>query len=264
MDLSIIAIIIGLVAGVLSGMFGIGGGVVIVPALILIAGFSVAMASGTSLAALLLPVGIFACIQYYKAGYLSIKISAIIALGLLCGVYFGAELAIFLPNEIMKQLYGAFLLYVSWLFIAPLEMLNLRKAKPEQAEVASADRNMPLLFVFGIFAGVLAGMFGIGGGIIITPFLMAVLKFHPKKAIGTSLGALLLPVGLPGVFVYYSNGNLDIQYAAFIALGIVAGAILGAKITISLPTKKIKRIYGFFMLLMALDFIFRGMIASRV
>ncbi len=264
MDTTVIALIIGVVAGVLSGMFGIGGGVVIVPALIIFAGFSITMASGTSLAALLLPVGIFACIQYYRAGYLNIKTSAIIAAGLLGGVYFGAELALYLPNMLMKQAYGAFLLYVSWVFIAPLELMKIRKPKPEAVTDEIAKENFLILFLFGIFAGVLSGMFGIGGGIVITPFLMAVLKFNPKKAIGTSLGSLLLPVGLPGVIVYSQNGHLSLEYAAFMAAGIVVGAIFGAKITISLPAKKIKLYYGIFLLLMALDFIFQGLIAAKL
>lgn len=258
----LVVLLIGLVAGVLSGMFGIGGGIVIVPALIVLASFSLPMASGTSLAALLLPVGIFACLQYYKAGYLSIKTSGVIALGLLGGVYFGAELALSMDQTILKMIYGMFLLYVSWLFIDIPELLKFKKAIAEPAEdEKNKNVNLSLLLALGLFAGLLSGLFGIGGGIVITPFLMTVFKFHPKKAIGTSLGALLLPVGLPGVIVYNQAGNLNLTYGAMIALGIVFGAIVGAKITISLPAKKVKRIYGIFVFLLSLDFIFNGYFA---
>ena len=73
--------IIGLTGGVLSGLFGIGGGLVIVPALILIAGFPIATAAGTSLAALLLPVGLFGAIEYYRAGNVNVQAAAVIAVG---------------------------------------------------------------------------------------------------------------------------------------------------------------------------------------
>ena len=84
--------IIGLVGGVLSGLFGIGGGLVIVPALILLAGFPIATAAGTSLAALLLPVGLFGALEYYRAGNVDVRAAAVIAVGLLIGAYFGARL----------------------------------------------------------------------------------------------------------------------------------------------------------------------------
>ena len=77
--------IIGLVGGVLSGLFGIGGGLVIVPALILVVGFPIATAAGTSLAALLLPVGLFGALEYYRAGHVDIQAAVVIAVGLLVG-----------------------------------------------------------------------------------------------------------------------------------------------------------------------------------
>jgi len=259
MEIVLISLIIGIIAGILSGMFGIGGGVVIVPALVLIAGFSIIEANGTSLAALLLPVGIFACIQYYRTGLLNIKISATIAFGLLCGVYFGAELAIYLDNQLLKQMYGIFLLYISWLFIKPFELLKIRKPKPYSDEVPT-DGKLIYLWLFGIFTGILSGLFGIGGGLIITPFLIAVFKFNTKKAIGTSLGALLMPVGLPGVLVYLNSGNLSLNYAVFVAIGLLVGAFIGAKITISMESSYVKRIYGLFLVIISIDFLFRPII----
>jgi uncharacterized membrane protein YfcA len=92
-------------------MFGIGGGVVIVPALIIIFSLPLHMATGTSLASLLLPVGIFACIKFYKSGFLNIKVAALIAFGLLIGVYFGAEAVVAISLIFLKQ-YTAFFYYL--------------------------------------------------------------------------------------------------------------------------------------------------------
>ncbi len=104
--------IIGLVGGVLSGLFGIGGGLVIVPALILVVGFPVAKAAGTSLAALLLPVGLFGALEYYRTGNVDIRAAALIAIGLLIGAYFGARIGTSLSPQIAQRAFGIFLLIV--------------------------------------------------------------------------------------------------------------------------------------------------------
>lgn len=103
---------IGLIGGVLSGLFGIGGGLVIVPALILVAGFPIAVAAGTSLAALLLPVGLFGALEYYRAGHVDVQAAVVIAIGLLIGAYFGARIGTSLPPEVAQRAFGVFLLVV--------------------------------------------------------------------------------------------------------------------------------------------------------
>lgn len=104
---------IGLLAGVLSGVFGIGGGVVIVPALILLAGFVPIMATGTSLAALLLPVGALGAYEYYKKGHLNLPAALWIALGLFIGVWFGARLAQHLSPVQLRRSFAVFLVLVA-------------------------------------------------------------------------------------------------------------------------------------------------------
>jgi len=102
----------GLAAGVLSGLFGIGGGVVIVPILILGLGFTAQQAAGTSLAALVLPVGLFGALQYWQAGQVNLLNAAMLALGLLIGVYVGARLGLSLPSEVVQRAFGALLVVV--------------------------------------------------------------------------------------------------------------------------------------------------------
>jgi uncharacterized membrane protein YfcA len=104
--------IIGLAAGVLSGIFGIGGGVVIVPLLMLLLGLTAQQAAGTSLAALLLPVGLFGALQYWQAGQVNLLNAAILAIGLLIGVYAGARLGLALPSEVVQRAFGALLVIV--------------------------------------------------------------------------------------------------------------------------------------------------------
>lgn len=113
-NLFIQLLLIGLVAGVAGGMFGIGGGAIMVPAMVLLIGLDQKFATGTSLAAQILPIGILGAIVYYRKGNLNIKYAVVISIGLLVGNLFGALFANqpFISSEIMKQLYGSFLLLI--------------------------------------------------------------------------------------------------------------------------------------------------------
>jgi uncharacterized protein len=105
-------LLIGLIAGVAGGMFGIGGGAIMVPAMVLLLGMDQKFATGTSIAAQILPIGILGAAVYYRSGNLNIKYALLIAAGLIVGNLFGALFANqpFITSETMKKLYGIFLL----------------------------------------------------------------------------------------------------------------------------------------------------------
>jgi hypothetical protein len=104
---------LGLAVGVFSGMVGVGGGIVVVPALVYLFGFSQLTAQGTSTAMLLPPIGILAAYTYWKNGNVDARAAAWICAGFVLGGLFGARLAIVLPKEVMRRFFGAFLLLVS-------------------------------------------------------------------------------------------------------------------------------------------------------
>ena len=111
---------------------------------------------------------------------------------------------------------------------------------------------MFLAFVaIGVLAGVLSGLFGIGGGVVIVPSLIFLAGLTPIKATGTSLGALLLPVGALGAIEYYRRGNLDIRAALLIAVGLFFGAWVGAKLAQQLTPVQLKRAFAVFLVLVA-------------
>ncbi|MGI8503623.1 MAG: TSUP family transporter [Hassallia sp.] len=114
-------LLIGLVAGVAGGMFGIGGGAIMVPAMVLLIGMDQKFATGTSVAAQILPIGILAAIVYYRNGNVNIKYAVFIAAGLIVGNFFGALFANqpFISSALMKKLYGIFLLLIGcrYLFV---------------------------------------------------------------------------------------------------------------------------------------------------
>ncbi|OVE76740.1 permease [bacterium F11] len=109
-----------------------------------------------------------------------------------------------------------------------------------------------LMFVLiGLFAGVVSGLFGVGGGLVIVPSLLFLAKFKIHAALGTSLGALLLPVGLLGVLHYYKGGNVNIKVALIIGCGIFIGTYIGAKIVQPIPVVVLRRIYAIFLIIIA-------------
>src|SRR5258705_6741176 len=105
---------VGFAAGILSGLVGVGGGIIIVPALVFFLGFSQLQAQGTSLGLLLLPVGIFAVINYYKAGYIDLKVVGVMCLAFVAGGWFGSKLALRLDQEIVKKIFAVVLFYTAF------------------------------------------------------------------------------------------------------------------------------------------------------
>lgn len=261
MEQILLLLVIGFIAGILSGMFGIGGGAIIVPALMLFMGFSQVAANATSLAALLLPVGIFACLEYYRKGKLKLRIALLVAAGVAAGAWFGANIALDLPAQTLRQLYGALLLYMAWRYISPI--LWYREYRGGAAVVVAEETTLRNgnwkiyvgLLGIGFGAGILSGMFGIGGGVVIVPALMAFLNFDQKLATGTSLGALLLPTGLPAILAYWQRGELNLSPAIPLAAMLVVGSLLGARTALGMPAKTVRRLYGFFLLFVGVRFL---------
>lgn len=129
----IILILLGIAAGILSGLVGVGGGIIIVPALVLLLGFTQKQAQGTSLAILLLPVGIIAVAEYYKGGYINIKYALLMAVAFVVGSYFGSKFALTLPDEKLKKIFAVVLMLLS------LKMLFLDKSKKATPEKITAE-----------------------------------------------------------------------------------------------------------------------------
>ena len=114
------------------------------------------------------------------------------------------------------------------------------------------------LLGIGLVAGVFAGMFGIGGGLIIVPALIFMLKVKELESIGTSLAALIPPVGLLGAAEYYRNGSMNLRYAALLAVGLFLGSYFGARIMISLPPTLVRRVYAGFLFVVATRMLVMG------
>lgn len=130
----LILLLIGLAAGFISGLIGIGGGIIIVPALVFFLGFTQKMAQGTSLGLILFPVGILAVMQYYKQGNLNFTYVAVLAIAFVIGGFLGGKLASSINDQLMKKVFGVVLLLVG------LKMLFLDKPKNQDARSAKTQQ----------------------------------------------------------------------------------------------------------------------------
>jgi uncharacterized membrane protein YfcA len=118
----------------------------------------------------------------------------------------------------------------------------------------AATAVLAVLFL-GFIAGILSGMFGIGGGLVIVPALVVLFEMPLKTATGTSLFALMWPVGLLGVIAYWREGQINVWEGSLIAVGLFFGAYLGAKLTLALSPATMRRTYAAFLLVVGIYFL---------
>ncbi len=118
--------------------------------------------------------------------------------------------------------------------------------KPVQPHTMTTELLITLLMI-GLFAGILSGLVGVGGGLIVVPALIFFLGYSQHQAQGTSLGLLLLPVGILAVLNYYNKGHIDIKVVAVMSIAFVLGGWLGSKIALRLPADTVKKIFALFL-----------------
>jgi hypothetical protein len=247
----------GLCGGVLSGLFGVGGGIVMVPLLAVVLGLDQHRAQGATLAAMLLPTGLPAVVQYHRRGiHTSLRLVGVLVLAFLFGIYGGAQLANRIPSEPLRWGYAAFLVLLA-------VMTHVRQ------EPAPVDRVMTPLdpprglwssgLPIGLLAGVVSGLTGLGGAVVVIPLLAWRFRMTQHEAQLTSLAMLLPPIGLPGVYVYAkAQGGLPWLVIVGVAFGFAAGALAGARVATRMRGAKLKQIYAGIVLLMALLVALRG------
>lgn len=112
------------------------------------------------------------------------------------------------------------------------------------------------LLIIGLVAGTLSGFIGIGGATILIPALIIIFKSTQHMAQGTSLAALLLPVGILAVAKYYQVGNVNVKFAVFLALGFVVGGLIGAIFAQPVDPFVLRKIFGLYLLIIALQMLF--------
>jgi uncharacterized membrane protein YfcA len=246
----------GLVAGLLSGVFGIGGGVVLVPMLALVLGLGQHDAQGMTLAILLLPVGLAAVIEYHRAGHVRWRLVAPLVGGFLGGVWAGSVGATAVAERPLRLVFVAFLVV--------LAIRNWRAAARGRtaASAPAGPARHALLHALWIGAagGIASGLLGIGGAVLMIPLLVAVLGLRQHEAQGTSLAVMLPPVGLPGVLVYArAQGGLPWLVVGCVAGGFLLGGALGARVARRVAGPALVRGFAVFQLTVAAGLLWRAL-----
>ena len=249
----LIAALIGLAAGSLAGLLGIGGGVLLTPLFVLLLGMDQHRAQGVSLAALILPVGLPALLAYRKNGvHVHVRLVGMLLVGFVGGSAAGAWLAHQIASRELRWAFVAFLLVSAWRTFQGTVRGGADgpgDTSPTPVSHAKAARGI----LIGLIAGVLSGLLGIGGAIIILPLLERFVGLKRLEAQATTLAMLLPPIGLPALFIYAKEDTglpwnvLGAVVVAF-AIGAAGGGIYAQRIS----QKGAKRVYAGFLVVVAL------------
>jgi uncharacterized protein len=209
---------IGLAAGLLSGLFGVGGGTVIVPLLVLTLGFDQRLAAGTSLAAIV-PTATVGVISYAVHGSVAWIPAVILAVGAVIGAQMGTWL---LPRLSQTALRWGFVAFLVAVIVSLYIVIPSRDAGLELTWVTG-----PSLVLLGLITGILAGLLGVGGGVIVVPALMLLFGTSDLIAKGTSL-LMMIPTAISGTVGNMRRRNTDLVAAAVVGAAACTTTALGA------------------------------------
>ena len=214
------AAIVGLAAGLLGGLFGVGGGLIIVPGLVSLAGMDRRLAHGTSLAATL-PIAIASLITYVSHGNVDWAVAFFLAIGAIAGAIVGTTLLQIIPKNALIVLF-----VITVLATATRLAISTDSAGRSDLTLAMAA----LLVAVGLLTGTLAGLLGIGGGVIMVPAMIVILGIPPVVAKGTSV-AVIVPTAIMGTIRNRKKSNADIRAAAVVGAFGAVSAVIGGTIS---------------------------------
>ncbi|NND75147.1 MAG: sulfite exporter TauE/SafE family protein [Ilumatobacter sp.] len=211
-----VAAAIGLAAGVLGGLFGVGGGLIIVPGLVLVAKLDRRLASGTSLAATM-PIALASVITYAVNGNIDAAVVALLTVGAVGGAVLGTKLLMVLP---VRTLTIVFIVTV----LATAVRLFQTTETTGRSEITLAMAGA--LILVGVLTGTLSGLLGIGGGIVMVPAMIVLFGMEPVIAKGSSV-TVIVPTSVTGTVRNRYRANVDLRVAAVVGLSGAASAVAG-------------------------------------
>ena len=230
---------LGLLAGVMSGLFGIGGGAVLVPLLVLWVKMPQHRAHATSLAAIILTAA-SGTTRYAIAGEVDYGAGVAIAAGAIVGAFFGASLMHRLSPARLRQAFAALMVIVA------LQMLIGFTPEGGVATLAGVTAVVAYV-VLGLAAGALSALMGVGGGMIMVPAMVLLFGFGQHVAEGTSL-LIIIPTAVVGAIRHAKNGYTDWGMGLSLGLGGIVGAAAGASVALTLDEALLQRLFALFLL----------------
>jgi hypothetical protein len=269
LELILILFVIGIATGVLSGLFGVGGGIIIVPSLIAVYSFTgfdspyvVHIAIATSLFTIVF-TSISSAHKHFGHGNVNWPAAVIIGITSSVMVYFFSKAALELPGDVLKKIFSIVLIVVA------VKMLIDKKKPADEKEITEIPENYNKFVcgIIGILSGAIAAFSGLGGGVFVVPLMHYVLKFPFKKAIGTSSAAILI-TAIAGVVSYFLNMPEGLKIApysfgmvdTFSALPIIAASIPFATLGVYINSKThhylLAKLFAVFILIVSLKLLF--------
>lgn len=238
---AVLTVLVGLAAGVLSGLFGVGGGIVMTPGLTALRGLPPIVAVATPLP-VILPTAAVGAFTYHRAGEVDMRAAAWISL---TGAVASAA------GALLTEAVNARWLLVVTAGLLAWQSIQILRGRSRPAGVEERPLHAWTLALVGVVAGILSGLLGIGGGTIIVPALAGMLGVPLKRALGTSLVAVVVLV-IPGTIVHTVLGNIDWAAALFLMIGSLPGARLGATIALGTKERTLRLMVGSFLALVAI------------
>lgn len=245
----IVALLVtGAVGGLLAGFFGVGGGIIMVPLLMLWARLDQRRAAATSLVAIV-PTALAGSITFGIAGEVDWVVAALIGAGAIVGAPLGALLLRVTP-----------IVWLRWLFIAGLLVAAVRLILFEIERGGEVELSIGVgaaLVALGLVMGIASGLFGIGGGVIAVPVLIAVFGTGDLVAKGTSLAAMI-PTAIAGTIPNLRAGLVDLRQGALVGIAAVAFSQLGVALAFIVPPSVSGPLFGVFLLLVVSQLVVRA------
>ena len=238
------AAIVGVVAGFLAGLFGVGGGILIVPGLVLVLHLDQRLAHGTSLAAMI-PISMASLVTYALHGNVDWGVAAYLAVGAMAGAVLGTRLLHVVPERLLGFAFATVLVVT-----AVRLYLETSPGTPHGLDVGT----ITALLVTGSVAGLLAGLLGVGGGLVLVPALVVLFAIAPAVAKGTSV-AVIVPTALIGTWRNRSRNNADLRVATVVGLGGVVSAVAGASVADVLSDDLSNGLFALLLLVVAIRMI---------
>jgi hypothetical protein len=239
----VVAVLLGLVSGILAGLFGVGGGIVMTPGIQVLLGTAPIVALATPLP-VILPTAIAGALTYRKAGEIDEHAALWMAVPGIAAAALGAALTRVIDTHLLLVVTALLLAYQAF------GILRGRRTGVQRPERAAGRGTYAGI---GLVAGLISGLLGIGGGLIMVPLLAGWLGMPLKRALGTSLLAIVVLV-IPGTIVHAALGHIDWGIFLAVTLGAVPGALIGARIALGSQERTLRLAVGSFLLVVAVAY----------
>jgi len=245
-------IVIGVVTGLAGGLLGVGGGFVMVPAMVYLLKTPQREANGTSLA-VIVPVALVGATVLGRGHQVDVEVAIALAIGAVGGAVVGARMTRRVSDAGLRRAFGVLAIVVGLLMIGEAALHALGTPIHFGATLRLTGLSLwGLAFVVGAVAGILSGLLGIGGGAIMIPAMTLLMGLSQHLAQGTSL-LVIIPTAISGSITHFRMGNIRLETAGWLSVGGVVGAVAGASLALASPDQVLRLLFGGYLTLTGLQ-----------